>query len=117
MQELCRVIVKNALDARVDPKFGEFQMYDSFRMSFMKVKRVFKLGVLDTATNTCGFLVTTHKKVVKEAVYQAMEDLRFLCRARNVNQMYAIASNVYEWQFIFYDRQKELVSKDHLDFY
>jgi len=31
--------------------------------------------------------------------------------------MFAIASNVYEWQFIFYDRQKELISKDHLDFY
>jgi hypothetical protein len=44
-------------------------MYDSFRMSFMKVKRVFKLGIFDTPTNTCGFLVTTHKKVVKEAVY------------------------------------------------
>jgi hypothetical protein len=69
MQELCRVVVKNALDKKFDPKFGEFQMYDTFRMSFMKFKRVFKLGVFDTATNTAGFVVTTHKKVVKEAVY------------------------------------------------
>jgi hypothetical protein len=76
---------------------ANFQMYDTFRVSFMKVRREFKLGIFDTDTNTCGFLVLTHKKVVKEAVYKAMEDLRFLCRSRNVDHMYAICSNVYEW--------------------
>ena len=83
-------------------------MYDAFRVTFMKMRRDFKLGVFDEKTNTNGFIVVTHKKVVKEAVYKAMEDLRFLCRARNVDQMYGIASNVYEWQFIFYDRAREL---------
>ncbi len=76
---------------------ANFQFYDTFRISFMKVRRTFKLGIFDTETNTSGFLVCTHKKVVKEAVYQAMEDLRFLCRGRNVDHMYAICSNMHEW--------------------
>jgi hypothetical protein len=100
MQELCRIIVKNAIDKRADPSSeipGEFEMYDSFRVSFMKVRRDFKLGIFDKETNTCGFLVVTHKKMVKEAVFKAMEDLRFVCRSRNVDRMYAIASNVYEF--------------------
>jgi len=117
MQELCRIVVKNALDKNFDPQMANFQMFDTFRVSFMKARREFKLGIFDSETNTCGFLVTTHKKVVKEAVFKAMEDLRFLCRARNVDHMYAICSNVYEWQFVFYDRQRELISKDSHDFF
>ena len=112
MQELCRIIVKNALDSRclkakdkqAKSLVEEFQMYDTFRVSFMKVRREFRLGVFDAKTNTQGFIVVTHKKVVKEAVYKAMEDLRYLCRARNVDKMYAIASNLHEFQFLYYDR-------------
>ena len=83
----------------------------------MKVRRELKLGIFDSKTNTNGFIVVTHKKVVKEGTYKAMEDLRFLCRARNVDHMYAISTNVYEWQFIYYDRLHELQSKDHNDFF
>jgi len=47
MQELCRIIVKNALDKTADPRLGEFNIYDTFRVSFMKAKREFKLGAFD----------------------------------------------------------------------
>ncbi len=51
--------------------------------------------------------------MLKEAVFQAMEDLRYLCRARNINQLYAYATNLYEWQIVYYNRQRELLGKDH----
>lgn len=31
--------------------------------------------------------------------------------------MYGISTNIYEWQFIYYDRLRELQSKDHNDFF
>jgi hypothetical protein len=83
----------------------------------MKVRRDFKLGIFDAKTNTNGFIVVTHKKIIKEAVYKIMEDLRFLCRARNVDHMYGIATDIHDWQFVYYDRQRELESKDHFDFF
>lgn len=49
--------------------------------------------------------------MVKEAVYRAMEDMRYLCRARNVNNLYAFATNLYEWQIVYYSKQDELDGK------
>ncbi|TNV77967.1 hypothetical protein FGO68_gene5846 [Halteria grandinella] len=119
MQEFCRILLKNALDKKVDPRYEQFQLFDAFRVTFMKFRREFKLAAFDTMTNTHGILVVTHKKMVKEAVYQAMEDLRFLCRARNIDYMYALASNLHEFQFVYYDRQRELTSHgaDFKDFF
>ena len=44
-----------------------------------------------------------------------MDDMRFLTRARNLDYMYAIASNMYEWQFIYYSRTMEIL--DQKDFF
>eukprot|EP00347_Sterkiella_histriomuscorum_P010159 403377377 len=115
LQELASIIIKAALDPRVDPLFEQFQIIDNFRVNMMKMRRDFRLTVIDKATDTHGFLVVTHKKMTKEAVYKGMEDLRFICRARNIDHLYAFATNMYEWQIIYYNRQKEL--KDEKDFF
>ncbi|CDW78960.1 UNKNOWN [Stylonychia lemnae] len=115
LQELSSIILKAALDSKFDQRLGEFQIIDNFRVNMMKVKREFRLIAIDKTTETNGFLIVTHKKMVKEAVYKGMEDLRFLCRARNVDQMYAFATNMYEWQILYYNRLREL--NDEKDFF
>ena len=108
MQDLARVIIQAALDKKVDPRYDDFQIFDNYRIQFMKIKRDFRLTVVDKKSNTYGFMVVTNKKMAKEAVFKAMEDMRFLSRARNVDEFYAIATNLYDWQFVYYSRVKDL---------
>ena len=79
----------------------------------MKQRREFKLTVVNKKTNTHGFLVVTHKKMLKEAVFRSMEDMRFLCRARNLKEFFSFATNLYEWQLVYYSRERELLGKEH----
>lgn len=37
-----------------------------------------------------------------------MEDMRYLCRARNMDKMYAFATNLYEWQIVYYSKKAEV---------
>ena len=116
LQELSSIIVKAALDSRIDPEFDKYEVIDNFRCSMMGTTRDFRLTVVDKKTNTHGFLVVTHKKMTKEAVYKGMEDLRFICRARNIDHLYAFATNIYEWQLIYYDRLMEIKGEER-DFF
>ena len=78
----------------------------------MKLKRDFRQVVVDKKSNNFGFLVVTHKKMVKEGVFKAMEDLRFLARARNMDLFYAVCTNLYEWQFVSYSRTLDLAKSE-----
>ena len=46
--------------------------------------------------------------MVKEAMINLMEDLRFFSRARQVNIVWGIATNLYEWQIVWYSRDREI---------
>lgn len=74
----------------------------------MKQKRDFKLTAIDIPTETHGFMIVPNKKMTKEAVYKAMEDMRFICRARNIDEMFGFATNIYEWQIVYYSRAMEM---------
>jgi hypothetical protein len=91
------MVIRCALDSKIDEKYALFDIFENYRVELMGLKKDYKLTVVDKLTNTHGFLVCTHKKIIKEAVYRAMEDSRFLCRARNVDHLYAFATNLYEW--------------------
>ena len=112
MMDVMRRIVKSSLDPQVDPIFDDFHIIDAFKESFMKEKREFRLTVLDKKTSSTGLMVMTNKKLTKEAIYRLFEDMRFLCRARNLDCMYGLASNLYDFQIIFYNRQLEIQSED-----
>ena len=108
IQHICSIIVRAALNPKANQIFGKFEIFDNYRVALMTLRKEFGLTVIDKATNTHGFIVQTHKKMCKEAVYRAMEDMRYLCRARNVETMYAFATNLYDWQIVHYSKRKEL---------
>lgn len=92
--------------------FGQFEQHFDLKVKLnAKEKKEIKLAMLDTTTNSFGFIVTTCKKLIKDATIKAMEEMRFLTRARNADDMFAIATNLYEWQFIYYSRRDELAGE------
>ena len=53
--------------------------------------------------------------MVKEATIECMEEMRFLARARNIDEMWGVATNLYDWQFVNYNKADEIFGKK--DFY
>ncbi len=50
-----------------------------------------------------ALLVATHKTSVKEALLRVMEEQRMYARASGCGVVWALASNLYEWQLCRYD--------------
>ena len=73
------------------------------------------MAVLDKRTSSFGIVVNCNKAIVKEAVIQCMEETRFLARARNISEVWGVATNLYDWQFVHYSKPEELAG--HRDFY
>lgn len=46
---------------------------------------------------------------------QSMEEMRLLARARNIDEIWGVATTLYEWQFIHYSKTDELAGRN--DFY
>ena len=44
-----------------------------------------------------------------------MEEMRFLARARNLDEIWGVATSLYDWQFVHYSRLEELTGGK--DFY
>ena len=111
------LIINEALSATVHPELAEvFGVVQNFRMTLMNdSKHDFKLAVLDKRTSCFGMVIACNKWIVKDAVVQCMEEMRFLARARNIDEIWGIANDLYSWQFIHYSRQDELMGKK--DFY
>ena len=66
-------------------------------MQILKLRREFKLSIVDKPTETRCIMFFPSKKMVKEAVYRAMDEMRFICKARNLDEIFGFATNLYEW--------------------
>jgi hypothetical protein len=44
-----------------------------------------------------GFVLQVDKRYLKEATCRAMEEMRYLARANQTNEMFGIATTLYEW--------------------
>jgi len=55
-----------------------------------------------------GMVARLHKKFVKDAMLEVMEDLRFIARDRSLDVVYGIATNLFEWQIVRYEMSKEI---------
>ena len=73
------------------------------------------MAVLDKETSSFGMVICCSKKIVKEAVVQCMEEMRFLARARNLVEIWGIATTLYDWQIVHYSKRDEIAEKK--DFY
>ena len=110
------IIMKTVLDSKVYEAFEDFSVMTNFRVTQMKnVKHDFKMAVLDRKTNSFGFVVSCDKRMVKESSCRVMEEMRFLARARNCDELFGISTTLYEWQFLHYSRKGELAEEK--DFY
>ena len=101
--------MKTVLDEKVDPCFVDFATVKNFRVTQAKnLKHDFKMAVLDTQTSSFGFVILCDKRFIKECSIKVMEEMRFLARARNCEEIFGIATTLYEWQFLHYSRKGEL---------
>ena len=73
------------------------------------------MAVIDKRTSCFGIIVNCNKWHVKEATIQCMEEMRFLSRARNIDDMWGVSTNLYDWQFLHYCKASELAGQK--DFY
>ena len=64
--------------------------------------------VLDKATSSKGLMVSTDKRELKVAALQLMCQLRLPC-------FIGIATNLYQWQLVYYSRTLEL--QNNLNFF
>ena len=78
-------------------------------------KHDFNMAILDKKTSCFGMIVNCNKWHVKEATIECMEEMRFLARARNIDELWGVATNLYEWQFVHYSKIEELA--ENKDFY
>lgn len=62
-----------------------------------KDKKLVKMALLDKSTNSVGLVVACDKKLVKFAAIQAIVEMRHLARSRNADEMFGVATNLYEW--------------------
>lgn len=82
------------------------RVHNGFKLHNGKQEHQFKLALLTERHS--GILVRTDKTIVKEAMINLMEDLRFFARARrNVDVVWGIATNLFEWQIVRYIKSKE----------
>ena len=66
-------------------------------------------------TDPATIIVRLDKRMVKEAMVTLMEDLRFYARARNVDEVWGVATSLYEWQIVWYSKHKEI--NQHPEFF
>jgi hypothetical protein len=83
-------------------------MIENLKLNYMKQKKEIKLILLDKNSMSSGIIFETDKKTVKEAAISLMDSMRLLCRSRNLPHIFGVASNLYEWQFLYYSRSLEL---------
>ena len=84
--------------------FPSVEVKDQFKLSIGKDQsREFKLAVESPA-----ILVRLDKRMVKEAMVALMEDLRFFARARNIDEVWGVATSLYEWQVVWYSKHREI---------
>ena len=95
------------------PFLAEYEIIENLKINFMKQKKEMKILCLDKQTQSSGFIISTDKKVLKEAMHSLMMQMRLLCRARNLDEIWGIATNLYEWQVIRYSRVCELQKQDN----
>jgi len=62
-----------------------------------------------------GFVVSWSKKTLKRAATKCLEHMRLFARARSLNFVWGLASNLYDWQILTYDKQAEV--RQAKDFY
>ena len=63
---------------------------------------------MDWETQSFGIIFSTDKKIVKDAMISLMDQMRLFCRSRNLDHIYGMATNLYEWQIVHYNRTAEL---------
>ena len=85
-----------------------FDLFDSLKLSFMSCRLSLRLTALDRLTLSHGIIFCTDKKVLKDACISLMDQMRLLCRSRNLNEVFGVATTLYEWQIVYYSRTKEL---------
>ena len=93
-----------------------FEVIERFRVTLMQLtKHDFKMAVLDKRTSCFGLVVNCNKWIAKEATVSCMEEMRFLARARNLDEVWGVSTTLYDWQFIHYSKKAELAGDK--DFY
>ena len=85
-----------------------FEIIEGLKLNFMKQKKELKLLVLDKRHMSCGLVVNTDKKALREACISLMDQMRLLSRSRNLPHIFGIATNLYDWQILYYSREIEL---------
>ena len=90
--------MKTVLDAKIDQCFDDFAIFKNFRVAQAKnVKHDFKMAILDSKTSSFGFVIQCDKRFIKDCSIKVMEEMRFLARARNCEEIFGIATTLYEW--------------------
>ena len=114
---IVKLILRDVISVHDEAELHDtFEIVEKFRVTLQRsVKHDFAMAVLDKRTSSFGLILNCNKQIVKEAVVQCMEEARFLARARNISDVWGVATNLYEWKFVHYSKQDELNGQK--DFY
>lgn len=107
VRKLSLAILEEGLGHLNSPQ-SPFKVYHEYELRLFKETRNLPLVFLDRRFQQQGLLIQVHRLSLKEAAKACFENLRFLARARQLKEAFAVATNLASFQFVYYNQSFEL---------